>query len=771
MSKQFLPFLTDDQGRSLTVENEVVVTRSLPDPLDNSPEGWENNAIQWTRNNEFRAIIIAYTTSLKFFLHGAKILRDAFYRKGMETVLFFIWLKQNRTFDAGMKYEGWYKGEPDFGTFKDEYDGVSINIAEGGFFKDLQANKAVMQEIPFDQDAVSLELHAMNINEKLNYSDIEDLEVSYGLYGDKFWGPYTLLNRDGAAYGFQVESEFIEAISGVLSFDEYKKSTNIIIRNVSSIPITVTITGTIEFTCTIANTGRSLRFRYLRSNQDLADQNDYQIISAGSMVLGTTYSEDFSIDVPLDPGEALLRQGIFFGGADTQVAVRFTANSKSSITFVTRKPATIINCYRMFDLGNKLTGKLSAGATLTSPGLLEPDYNLLVTSGDAIRGIAGAVVKTTFSDWYKSADAVKCVAMDIVENTPVLSSRYDKFNKNSTIAALGECRNWTLESADDYIYDGVEVGYPAKSSDSNDDVNGKYSFNNGFLWQLNVTRRKAITYQAKSVYLADPWDITLVQLNFEGRTTTTSNTDNNNFFIDAEKVYPNYTGTIAITSGPSIIIIDITGLDLQYLTRFKITSGLNNSVFTVIYAYEFGGQTIIEVVEPVTTETLTSTIDFLHYRLRRPTFTTITGIPDDGTVFNLLLTPRRILENHLRWLRSSFDHLDGYKLVLKTTEKNKDLETIDTSGNVVNERADIPVTSMGEKVFLPYYTNFEIKSPDNLLGIMTANNNGKFDYAMKGIPMDGFPVDIKTQDVHLETQTYRLLMTANNDNTRLINNR
>ena len=60
--KQFLPFLTDDQGRSLSVENEVVVTSSIPDPLNNSPEGWENNTLQWARNKEFYGIIKSYTT-------------------------------------------------------------------------------------------------------------------------------------------------------------------------------------------------------------------------------------------------------------------------------------------------------------------------------------------------------------------------------------------------------------------------------------------------------------------------------------------------------------------------------------------------------------------------------------------------------------------------------------------------------------------------------------------------------------------------------------
>lgn len=775
--KQFLPFLTDDQGRSLDVENEVVVTRSMPNPIDHSPEGWENNTIQFARNNEFRGIIKSYTTSLKFYLEGAKILRDAFYRKGMETVIFFIWLKQNTAFGAGMKYEGWYKGDVDFGTFKDDYTGVSVNITEGGFYKDLQSNKTVKYEIPFDEDAVTLYLHAMQLNQKLNYSDIEDLEVKWSIYGDQFFGPVTFLSQDGASYGFLIESEGLESISGALSFDEFKKSTNVILRNVSDVPVTINIAGTIEFECTVANTGRSVRFRYITSNMDIANQNDYQIISAGSMDVGTTYTEDFDLDITLAPGESLLRQGIFFGGSSTEVGIKFTANSKSTINFTTRKPATTILAYRVFDLGNKLTGKVSSGATLSSPDLLEPDVNLLVTSGDAIRSLPDAVIKTTFSDYHKSVDAVKCIALSVENNRPVISSRYTKFNKDSSISNLGECRNWELEPADEFVFDQVQIGYPAKNSDSNIDVNGKYSFNNTFLWKLNVTRRKNNTYDAKSVYMADPWDITIVQLNFDGRSTTTSNTDNENFFLDAElKTDLSYTGSIQFTATGSFITLlgSTLGIRDSILpgSKIVITGSTNNDgTYTVISKADLLISSLeLKVNEVVVDElAVTATANIANlYQLRRPTFASITGIPSDGTVFNILLSPRRILQNHLRWLRSSFDLLDTAKLVFQTTEKNKDLVTTDNSGNVVSEKADIPVSEMGERVYRPYYVTFEIKSPYNLLELMTANNSGKFDYTLGGLAMDGFPIDIKTQEAHLETQQYKLLQTANNDNTQLI---
>ena len=173
MTPQFLPFLTNDAGQTLDVENGTVVTMGLPTPLENSPEGWEKNTLQFARNNEFRGIVKSYTTSLKFYLEGATILRNAFYRLGMETVLFFIWLKLDQSFGGDMKYKSWYKGQPDFGTFKDEYDGVVINITEGGFFKDLQANKGVLYELPFDEDCVQLYDDGIILHQSVKYSDTD----------------------------------------------------------------------------------------------------------------------------------------------------------------------------------------------------------------------------------------------------------------------------------------------------------------------------------------------------------------------------------------------------------------------------------------------------------------------------------------------------------------------------------------------------------------------------------------------------------------------
>lgn len=783
--KQFLPFLTDDTGRSLSVEDEVVVTSSIPDPLKNSPDGWEQNTLQWARNKEFYGIIKSYTTSLKFYLQGAKILRNAFYKLGMETVLFFIWLKQNVTFGAGMKYEGWYKGEPDFSTFKDEWDAVEISIAEGGFFKDLQANKTVVYEIPFDADAKYVYMDGMYLYQKLVYEDIPDLDISKNLFGEFFLGPYPLITQEGSSVGFYLGNEVLEtAPSGI---DDTVASTNIILQNLLDVPVDITIAGRISFKCTsmTSSPAWAMKFRYLTSFMDTSvpNQDVYKVIETPAMTVGQTYFEDFSITITLQPNETLLRQGIFFGGVGTDAVIQFTEDSKSNISFKTRSPANLVPIYRVFDYGKKLVTKMSASASFSSP-LLENDYNLMVTTGDTLRNLPDTVIKGTFSSYFKSIDAVKCAALDIVENVPILSSRYDKYNKNSVIAALGECSNWTLEPANDYVYDTVESGYPSKSSQSNDDVNGKYSFNNTYQWKVSVTRRNNNVYKCKADYYADPYDIELIRVNFLNKDTTTANTDDSIFFLDCELkndlvfnggvIYNSTDNTIELTG-------DMTNYKLFFAKgiEFKLHSAimpLPDALvdYTVTEVVSISDTSVVlKVAEYITlSATTTGTVYWSNlYQLRRKTYTTINGIINDGTVFNIELSPRRCLQNHLRWLRSSFDHLDMKYLEFLTTDKNADLQTIDADGNTITEKANIQIGSMGEKVYLPYLFKMEVKSPQNLLELMNANHDGVFEYTKEGIEFDGFPIEIATQDATLESQTYQLLCSANNNLESLINNR
>ncbi len=756
MNRQFLPFLTDDQGKSLAVENGVVVTKAIPDPLDNSPEGWEKSTIQFARNNEFRGVIKSFTTTLKFLFEGAKILRTYFYTKGVEAVLYFIWLKQNVSFGGGMKYEGWYKGEPDLSTFNDTYEGVEVNITEGGFFKELQANKNIPYEIPFDDNAVSLEMDGLEIFNKLKYTIAP--EVIYEGSGGKTIA-MSLISEEGTNSTLEVSSQPFAP--------QDLNSENWMLKNGSSSNQEIHITGIIRF---MAPENGTLplsfaRMKFLKNTSD-SNFNGWSFYS-GNPPANQIFEKAIDYTITLAPDERL-----FLLQAQDSVNydlfnIVFLEDSYLNVDFASRKETTVIKAYKSYDVGNILCNKMSNGKSKLNSDLLSNDYNLLITSGDAIRGIEGAVIKTKFSDFHKSIDAVKCISFGVQNNHGKLEERTYAFS-NAQISNLGESRNFKLEPANDFRYNKIEVGYPAKDIE---DLNGKYSFNNSVVYKTPVLRGGENTYDAKSVYYADPFIIEIIRINLEFKTTTDNKSDNDVFFIDAEKAFNNYIGeaNFTIINTLPYIVLNSVGLNLKPGVRFKVLSGQNNITFTIVVVFEFLFKTYILVKESIVEEVVNIEIEFLHYKLRRLPYNSIEGIPNGDTVFNVELSPKRILNNHYRWIASAMDKLEAGMLVYQTTEKNSELVTTDANNVVIKEKEDIPIALLGPKIYLPYYLNFEVESPINLVELVAANPGGYFNTTVSGIGYKGYIIEVKTNEATLETQEYKLLATADNDFTKLIN--
>lgn len=782
-NKLFLPFLTDDQGRSLDLENSVVATKSIPDPLEHSPEGWESNTIEFSRNTEFRGVIKAYITNLKFYLEAATILRNAFYRFGMETVLYFIWLKQNRTFGAGMKYESWYKGEPDFGTFKDEYDGVEINITEGGYYKDLQANKSIVQTIDFDDDLVKIYMDGTNIAQNVKY-----IVTNGGLASN--YGQHTidipLVSSEATS---QVNANSVERRHFTDNADLIANSNPFLTTGATAQAINIKLHFGVQVHLATGETpnptaGARVLIRAFDESGTATDAYDLADIGGSNDLYDQhkTIDVNTTITVPANRRIYLLMfltiGGTIASGSAADEVVSWTYDGADAdvfqLNYFFKYRGTLINGFRAIDFGKKINSKVSTGSNMTSP-ILDNDYNLMVASGDSIRGLPGAQIKSNLSDWFTSVDAVKCLSFRVTDNNPVIVDRYADFDRSKTIGSLGECSNWTLEPADDYIYDTVESGYKTKSSQSTDDINGIYSFNEAWNWKINVTRRKSKKYSCRSVYYGDPYDIELIRLNLDNKDTTSASTDNDVFFIDCIKSIHSFTGDVNfLTDDNSIELVGDVAAYLVFMqpgTKFSLQNDISLTNYTIVSVVTSSpGQVKIIVKEYIagsgtvagmTAKTLNT------YDLRRLPYTSITGVPDQ-TVFNIEISQKRNLMNHYRWLRSSFDHLDANKVIFTSTDKNDALVTTDASGNVINEKEDILVMNMGAKVYLPYLVKFNVKSPENLLNLMADNVGGKFDYLRDSLNMEGYPIDVKTDDSELTTQEYDLLLTDNNDLLKLI---
>ena len=172
----------------------------------------------------------------------------------------------------------------------------------------------------------------------------------------------------------------------------------------------------------------------------------------------------------------------------------------------------------------------------TTPGyptiqsyLLDAFDNILLTSGDALRGLGGGL-KTSFNDFFKFCDVVFGGVGFKVDDTEkaILESIYN-FYPDSQIVSLGEVSNLSIKPYQQFFASSVDIGYKDVNID-NGSLNGKFAFNTVQNYTLPITKVEK-KEDLLCPYIADPVSITLTAINRENKTTTDSSQDNDIFIL------------------------------------------------------------------------------------------------------------------------------------------------------------------------------------------------------------------------------------------------
>src|SRR5688572_1889300 len=97
--KEFLFFLADKQGRSFYVENGLINVSGTPRELVFTPGEWDNMLIDNVRNQKYFALDRNFSVPLQAVEDGALILKDQYYRYGIEAEVFLIIVQQALFYD------------------------------------------------------------------------------------------------------------------------------------------------------------------------------------------------------------------------------------------------------------------------------------------------------------------------------------------------------------------------------------------------------------------------------------------------------------------------------------------------------------------------------------------------------------------------------------------------------------------------------------------------------------------------------------------------
>jgi hypothetical protein len=544
--KEFLYFICDDEGRTYAVDiHGSIVTTPSPKPLQYTPDGWQETALQYTRNVTYGGIVRTSTTPFGFVKDGAKILRYLWYTSGVEAKGNLAIGKLDR---ADLVVKKYYYGALNFSQATDGKDKMECEVTEAGLSMMIKANENTKYEVDLDvPEAVPLRHNGLILKANVSYA-IQQGPAGNGasLIGCIF------ITSEGTFRDIVFNTTY-SFISGNVVPPASADSTDYVIRNDGPAQ-----TFTLSFKYTVT-------WDFLGSHHvDFSISNGISFIS-NELVYSSPAGENLTVNVEftktvtLQQGERLF---ITASGVASNDKYTYAEGGTMNVTFDYRYRQTEIKCLRPLYVFQKLIEKITDGKFTASSNLLSTlakDY--VLTSGDGIRGISGAKIKTSLKDFFTSYNARFCIGLGNHDEVAVIEPKAS-FYTTEVIADLGEVADCQVTNATDYLYNTLKIGWPAQDYD---DVNGKDEFNNTHNYTSPV-KRFAKEMDLTAPYRTDAYGIEFTRINLAGKNTTDNESDNDVFIInitdDGSGGYilnrPPYTAISGVRAGSSIFNVELS---------------------------------------------------------------------------------------------------------------------------------------------------------------------------------------------------------------------
>jgi hypothetical protein len=508
--KQFIYFLFDENNNSYYQYGDTVLLSASLKPLEFTPDGWKKIQIQNQRNGTYFAIDRSFTLPLDYVKDGAQILKHIYYNYGAEAKVYMSICEQRLYFDAthyGFYYTLLYRGEIDLAQLKHDGAKVTVNIMEGGIVKFIKAYENTKYEIPVDvPDAVDILMDGVDLQASANYT------IQTGNVGGLHLPGWLFINSEGTSLNVETNTVYLRAGSiNTSTSDEW------IIKNIGGDPITFTLSGFVKVRAS-ANGIYIFGFETSGGTQ-------IAVYSNTSFQGGVDTTIQINVTVTLQPGEKLFSIASW---SNTLFLLSYLDGDLKA-SFISRYKDTTIKALRPLYVFQQLISKITDGAYTAQSTYLQSIQDVVVTCGDAIRGLTGAKIKTSLRDFFTSYNSDFGIGMGMLGADLRLEEKA-YWVQYTDFIDLGEVSKMKVSPASDLLVNNIKVGTPDQEYD---DVNGKQEFNTTHEYSAPITR-VAKELNLVSVYRNDCYGIEFTRLNLDGKDTTDNDSDNDVFKIHIE---------------------------------------------------------------------------------------------------------------------------------------------------------------------------------------------------------------------------------------------
>lgn len=670
--RKFLYFvLNEDYSMFADFSASFLSWTSVPTPLTYTPDGWQDLSIIEEMDSKFFGLNRTYGTPQNFVEDGAGILKTVFYNLGYNAKINLLILEQQLYF-SDTEY-GYYYTELglcaiDLTTYSHQSEKVVAQILEGDLKALFNAYESQQYEVPIAAPAAKNgNMSGLKLAQYANYLIQDPVDPNFRTNGNNLIG----LELTSVEQKTQLGTQSIDRTRIDVNVDIFKSGEALL----SNVPIDTDFTLDADFGMTVTlapGVTPNPTVKYTLACR-VFDKNGNIVVYPGNANLvfevdGPNALYNHRIQVKgsvtfkiLAGYSVFLWSGINVtneGGGDNALTVFFAYDTTTSTGLDTDNNVTIQYFYifkstvaqflEPLYIMQYLTGLISGGkytaksdfltslSTLPSSPTSLP-YNLY-TSGDGIRGLPGAVIKTSLDDFFKILNATYNLGLGIVNNVLVIEPKEFWVTSKDPEIDLGpgskfQCDVWT-----DVLFNSIDIGSPNETYDEAlGDINGKFEINMTHHYATPVTGINTIldltTPARRDMYGAE-----YQRINLDGKTTSDSSADNDLFEI----------AFLPVPVGP---------IGRPSLQTYQLDRTINQFV---------------------------------------------TGLLDADSAFNLKNSPKHCLLRHGNYIRSVLHGMDLQKVTFTTSDKNTPMVTTYPSGLVVDERGNIEISNFAPRIFLPY---------------------------------------------------------------------
>lgn len=538
----------------------TLVHNNEPHVIDLSPDKWSEHEFSNKRDLSFWGVMRNYATDIEFVGVAAEIIRSVFFTEGVDAL---ITLKIELLNRSTWEYKIIYSGDLDLSTFEDFNNRVVCNLIESGVNGKIQARKTVKYEFSFKPTDPTINIPASDILEWMNINAAAYTE-SRGPSGANmaYYFPSTQAINYSIILGGIVLSDQI-LLDGALAYN-YINGDNCIFKS-ESFNGTINLKG--YFTLNVRQQNNNGWVISIVDSSAESGGNKKQLISTLASTGGQFTRIRFDFDTSLNVVEGR-KYFLIVESYDVQnFAVNYADIVASELKFEYNdlSDEILIKAKHPKDFITEIASEINEDDVEVISDLLDENYNLLITSGDAIRGYPNPLIKSSFDDFYKSIDSLFCTGLGMNEGKITIEKREHFFNNSEDITHFGDVTEVKINPFTDVMYASITAGYGKFDYEIEQ---GKNEFNQGQEYTTDQLRVKS-KYECKSIYRADQYGIDSIRISEINKDSNEKESDNKNdndvFFILCKK------DTIAGNYEP----IDQNG----YLIKLNGSTGVDRSVF------------------------------------------------------------------------------------------------------------------------------------------------------------------------------------------------